>query len=292
MANVGIVSDSNCDLTEEVIKKYDIRIVPARIIFGDEEVRRHYVDLSYEEFYHRLVHDKATPSTSIPTPKEYHDVYKEALTKYDEIIVFCTSSKLSSMFNTAQLVQKQLFPENVTVVDTQLITLPLGILVSETAKRASAGVSKGELLSYINDVLMVKTHAFGGIPTLTYLQKGGRIGKTASMMGNLLQVKPIFSIENGEIKQLGKVRGMDKVYNLLFGFAQKMIEKQMLESIIIGHTANPEIATKLAEEMQALPNAPKDIQVIEIGPGVGTHLGPGSLIIAWIGEFDKELLSL
>lgn len=292
MTNVGIVSDSNCDLSEEVIKKYDIGIVPARIIFGDEEVRRHYVDLSYEEFYRRLVHDKATPSTSVPTPKEYHDVYQEALKKYDEIIVFCTSSKLSSMYNIAQMVTKQYFPEKVTVLDTQMITLPLGIMVSETAKRASEGASKDELLSYINDVLMVKTHAFGGFPTLTYLQKGGRVGKVASLMGNLMQVKPIFSIEEGELKVLGKVRGMDKVYDLLFEFLQKMIEKEMPESIIIGHTANPEAATKLLEEIQAIPKTPKDIQVIEIGPGVGTHLGPGSLIIAWIGEFDKELLSL
>ncbi|MHA1557300.1 MAG: DegV family protein [Candidatus Heimdallarchaeota archaeon] len=292
MTNVGIVSDSNCDLTEEVIKKYDIRIVPARIIFGDDEVRRHYVDLSYEEFYHRLVHDKATPSTSIPTPREYHDVYKEALKKYDEIIVFCTSSKLSSMYNTAQLVKKQYFSENITVVDTQLITLPLGILVSETAKKASEGASKEELLNYLNDYLMIKTHAFGGIPTLTYLQKGGRIGKSASLMGNLMQVKPIISVENGELTSLGKVRGMDKVYNLLFEFTQKMTEKHIPELIIVGHTANIEVATKLAEEMRSLPNPPKDIQVIEIGPGVGTHLGPGSLFISWIGEFDKELLDL
>ncbi|MHA1156348.1 MAG: DegV family protein [Candidatus Heimdallarchaeota archaeon] len=292
MANVGIVSDSNCDLTEDVIKKYDIRIVPARIIFGDEEVRRHYVDLSYEEFYHRIVHDKAMPSTSVPTPKEYHDVYKTALEKYDEIIVFCTSSKLSSMFNIAQLVKKQYFPENVTVVDTQLISLPLGILVSETAKKASAGASKDELLSNINDFLMVKTHAFGGIPTLTYLQKGGRVGKTASMMGNLMQVKPIISVENGEITSIGKVRGMDKVYNLLFEFTQKMTEKQKPDLMIVGHTANLETATKLAEEIRPLPNAPDDIQIIEIGPGVGTHLGPGSLLISWIGEFDKELLDL
>ena len=292
MANVGIVSDSNCDLTEEVIKKYDIRIVPERIIFGEDEVRRHYVDLSYEEFYHRLVHDKATPSTSIPTPKEYHDVYKEALEKYDEIIVFCTSSKLSSMFNTAQLVKKQFFSENVTIVDTQLITLPLGILVSETAKKALTCASKDELISYINDVLMVKTHAFGGFPTLTYLQKGGRVGKTASLMGNLMQVKPIFSVENGEITVVGKVRGMDKVYDLLFNFTQKMTKKHLLELLIIGHTANLEVANKLAEEIRAFPQPPKDIQVIEIGPGVGTHLGPGSLIISWIGEFDKELLDL
>ncbi|MFW9923807.1 MAG: DegV family protein [Candidatus Thorarchaeota archaeon] len=207
MSKVGIVSDSNCDLPLEVIKKYDIKIVPGKIIFGDEEVRRHYVDITYEEFYRRLVHDKETPKTSVPSPKDYQTIYEDALKQYDDLIVFCTSSKLSNMFNIATMVAKQFFNEKVTVIDSQTITLPMGIVVSEAAKKASQGTSKEELLSYIQDYLMKKAHAFGGIPTLTYLQRGGRIGKTKSLMGNLMQVKPIISIENGELTPLGKVRG-------------------------------------------------------------------------------------
>ena len=226
MANVGIVSDSNVDLPEEVIKKLDIGIVPGRIIFGDEEVRRHYVDITYEEFYHRLVHDKATPSTSVPSPKEYLLAYEEALKKYDEIIVFCTSSKLSSMFNIASLVAKDYFKDNVTVIDSQKISIPFGTIVYEIAVKAREGASKGELLAYFNDYLVPKTHALGGIPTLTYLQKGGRIGKAASLMGNFMQVKPIISIENGELTSLGKVRGMEKIYSLLSDFCKSYFQKE------------------------------------------------------------------
>jgi DegV family protein with EDD domain len=292
LTNVGIVCDSNCDLPVEIIKKFDIKIVPARIIFGDEEVRRHYVDLSYEEFYHRLVHDKEMPRTSVPTPKEYLQVYEESLKKYDELIVFCTSSKLSSMYNSAQMIAKQFNKEKITVIDTQTTTFPMGIIVLETAKKAAEGVSKVELIKYVKDFLMPNTHAFGGIPTLTYLQKGGRIGKASSFIGNLLQVKPIISIENGELATLGKIRGMDNVYKLLFDFMSKMVKEQTVEIAIIGHTANLEAANKLKQEIQSLPNAPKNLQVIEMGPGVGSHLGPGGLLISWVGEFNKELLDL
>ncbi|HUT81422.1 MAG TPA: DegV family protein [Candidatus Bathyarchaeia archaeon] len=292
MAKVGIVSDSNCDLPVEVIKKYDITTVSAKIIFGDEEVRRQYVDLTYEEFYHRIVHDKEMPTTSVPSPKDYMEAYKEALKKYDEIIVFCTSSKLSNMYNTAVMVAKEYFDEKVLVIDTKYATLPMGIIVLEIAKKAAEGISRDELVKYVNDYLMQKTHAFGGIPTLTYLQKGGRIGKLTSVIGNLMHVKPIISIENGEIANIGKVRGIKNIYKLLLNFAEKTLQEQTLNSIIVGHSANLETAERLAKEIQKLPNSPKKIEIIEIGPGVGTHLGPGGLFIAWIGEFNKDLLDL
>lgn len=292
MAKVGIVSDSNCDLPVEVIKKYDITIVPGKIIFGDEEVRKHYVDLQNEEFYHRLVNDKETPSTSVPSPKDYMDAYKEALKKYDQIIVFCTSSKLSNMHNTALMVANEYFDEKVLVLDSEYITIALGIIIVETAKKAAEGSSRDELIKYIDDYLKPKTHAFGGIPTLTYLQKGGRIGKMASTMGNLMQVKPIISIENGEIANIGKVRGIDNIYNLLFEYTEKNLQEQSLQKLVIGHTANLETAEKLAKGIRSLPKPPKKIEIIEIGPGVGTHLGPGGLFISWIGEFDKKLLDL
>ena len=291
MANVGIVSDSNCDLPEEVIKELDIGIVPGRIIFGDE-VRRHYIDITYEEFYRRLVHDKATPSTSVPSPKEYKEAYEKALSKYDEIIVFCTSSKLSSMHNIAQMVAKEYFTDTVTVIDSQKISIPFGIVVRKSAIKAKEGATKDELLKYFNEHLLIKTHGFGGIPTLTYLQKGGRIGKVASLVGNLMNVKPVISIENGELHPLGKIRGMDKVYNLLVDFYQKASQEGELTNFVIGHTANYSIAEKLAKELQEQPNPPEDIQIIEFGPSVGTHLGPGGLFISWIGEFDKTLLDL
>ena len=163
MQKVGIISDSNCDLPEDDIETLDIEIVPGRIIFGDSEVRRHYVDITYEEFYHRLVHDKETPSTSVPSPKEYLQAYENALKKYEEAIILCTSSKLSNMFNTAQMVANQYFKDKITVIDSQLITIPMGITVSEAAKKAAEGVSREELIDYINNSLIGKCHGFGGI---------------------------------------------------------------------------------------------------------------------------------
>ena len=292
MAKVGIVSDSNCDLPVDVIKKHDITIVPAKIIFGDEEVRKHYVDITNEEFYQRMVHDKETPTTSVPSPKDYMNAYTEALEKFDEIIVFCTSAKLSNMYNLAVLVAKDYFDEKVVVIDTKTATLAFGIIVVETAKKAAEGASRDELVKYATEHLIVKTHEFGGIPTLTYLQKGGRIGKVASAMGNLMQVKPIISIEDGAIVTIGKVRGLENVYKLLLNYTEKMLKEQTLNSLVIGHTANLETAEKLAIDIRLLSNPPKKIEIIEIGPGVGTHLGPGGLFISWTGKFNKELLDL
>ncbi|NHK30796.1 MAG: DegV family protein [Asgard group archaeon] len=292
MAKVKIVSDSTCDLPEELIEKYNIGIVPTNIVFGEEEVFQQYINITNEEFYNRLINAKELPSTAIPAPKFFKEVFDKALEEADEVIVFCVTSKLSGMYSNASLVDKQFFKDNVTVIDSQLATLQMGFVVLEAAKMAAKGETKDAILEYVINVLLPNARIVGVVPTLKYVQKGGRIGKAASLIGGLLRYKPFIGIVDGVIEGFGKARGDKKAYKALLKLARKIKDKLLVNHVIVLHSASLLEAEKLADDFQKIDNKQNKITIMEVGPAIGVHLGPGAIGFVWIGDFDKEWLGL
>jgi DegV family protein with EDD domain len=292
MAKVKIVSDSTCDLPEEVIEKYNIGIVPTNIIFSEKEVYQQYVNITNEEFYNRLEKAKELPSTAIPAPKFFKVAYEKALEEADDVIAFCVTSKLSGMYSNASLVAKQFFKDNVTVIDTQLATLQMGFVVLLAAKMAAKGESKEAILEYVTKTLLPNARIVGVIPTLKYVQKGGRIGKAASLIGGVLRYKPFIGIEDGVIGAFGKARGDKKAYRALLRLARKFVDSLLVKHVIVLHSAKPNKAEELAKDFQKIDKKQNEISIFEVGPAIGVHLGPGAIGFAWIGDFDKEWLGL
>ncbi|NHJ41270.1 MAG: DegV family protein [Asgard group archaeon] len=292
MAKIKIVSDSTCDLPEELIEKYNIGIVPTNIIFSENEVYQQYVNITNEEFYNRLTKVKDLPSTAIPAPKHFKDAYDKALEEADDVITFCVTSKLSGMFSNASIVAKQFFKDKVTVIDTQLATLQMGFVVLEAAKMAAKGETKEAILEYVSKILLPNARIIGVVPTLKYVQKGGRIGKAASLIGGLLRYKPFIGIENGEIGAYGKARGDKKAYKALLSLARKIKDKLLVKHILVLHSANLEKAKDLAKDFQKIDKKQNELTIMEVGPAIGVHLGPGALGFVWIGDFDKKWLGL
>lgn len=292
MAKVKIVSDSTCDLPEELIEKYNIGIVPTNIVFGEEEVFQQYVNITNEEFYNRLIKAKELPSTAIPAPKYFKEAFDKALEEADDLIVFCVTSKLSGMYSNASIVAKQFFKDNVTVIDTQLATLQMGFVVLEAAKMAAKDETKEAILEYVTNILLPNTKVIGVVPTLKYIQKGGRIGKAASLIGGILRYKPFIGIEDGVIAAYGKARGDKLAYKALLRLARKFTSNLLVDHVIVLHSAELKRAEKLAEDLREIKNAPNKISIMEVGPAIGVHLGPGAIGFVWVGDFDKEWLGL
>lgn len=285
MANVKIVADSTCDLPIAITKNLDIEIIPANVIF-DNKIYSHY-NISNDEFYQRLAKGEM-PSTGVPAPNVFKKAFDNALNTTDDVIVLTLSKKLSAMFQTATLVVNNFFDERITIVDSETVTLEMGLIAYLAAKQAKEGVSKEEILQTINDFLIPNSQLIGIVDTLKYLKKSGRVSTISWLIGSVLSIKPIIRIEDGLIKSPGKVRGKVHAIEILEDVAQKIVANKKSDSIIVGHSHDLERALEFEKLIKELPDAPTDILVGEIGPVVGTHLGPGAIGFAWIGDFAEE----
>ncbi|MGC9780317.1 MAG: DegV family protein [Candidatus Heimdallarchaeota archaeon] len=287
MANVKIISDSTFDLPIVLIKKLDISVIPANVIF-DSEIISHY-DISNEDFYNRLSQGE-TSTTGVPSPKTFKDVFDDSLDASDDVLVFTLSKKLSGMYSTAKLVVDNFFDERITIIDTESATLQMGLIVYLSALKAKSGHSKQEIIDYANNFLIPNSQLLGIVDSLRYLKRSGRISTIRWLLGSLLSIKPIIRLDDGLITSPGKVRSKEHAIELLQKVAHQVVASKKSDSMIVGHIRNFELAKEFEEYIKAIPNAPNDIILSEVGPVVGTHLGLGAIGYAWIGGFNKDWL--
>ncbi|NHJ83882.1 MAG: DegV family protein [Asgard group archaeon] len=285
MAKVKILTDSTCDLPPTIIEKLDIGVIPANIIF-DDKVYSHY-DLSNDTFYQKL-EEGALPSTGVPPPAVFKKSFDKAVESNDDVIVFTLSQKLSGIYSTATSVNSQFFNNKLTIIDSQAVTVDMGLIVYEAAKKAQEGLTKDEIIIFIEDLVIPNAQLFGIVNTLKYLKKGGRINTISWLVGSILSIKPIIRIEDGLLASPGKVRGADEAIKLLKKICRKIVNERMTDTIFVGHSHAYEKGKALYDYLVDLPNSPTDVILAEIGPIVGSHVGIGALGIAWVGKYVKR----
>lgn len=280
MGQIRIITDSACDLPQEVILSMGIEILPLPVTFGDITYQD-MVDISREQFYEMLTTSEKLPRTSQATPQEYVNIIRSALEKADEVVVLTLSSGLSGTYESAILALGMLTEDEqrkVTVYDTKAASAGQGLLAVEAARRAKAGESRDEIVKAMETF----TRRLGSIftlNTLEYLEKGGRIGKVQAMMGTVLNVKPILQLdEAGRIVQKEKIRGRNQALSRLLEIMAE--EGHQLERQIVGISharALPE-AEMMAKEFRRR-FLVQDVIIGEISGTVGTHVGPGCIAI-------------
>ncbi|MCF2142454.1 MAG: DegV family protein [Candidatus Heimdallarchaeota archaeon] len=285
---VRVLADATIDLPPEWIKKYNIGILPTQIMMPDrEKPYRNYIDITAEEFYEKLLKADDVPTTAVPKQGDIYRAYEESLQKYESLVVLAHSSKISGSYNIAKKVA-EMFPEkDITVIDTQTITIMEGLLVYEGAKMALTGATKKAIITRINS-LIPHTHGIAILKTLEYLRKGGRISVTKQVLGNLAKLKPIIAVEDGLVKNIGKVKGFENGVELLKNAIPKIVAGRKFETIAILHALMPEEAAELKDHALAQENPPKEVEVFLIGPVLGAHMGPYCLGLGWIGAWDKK----
>ncbi|MFZ5351914.1 MAG: DegV family protein [Bacillota bacterium] len=271
---IKIFADSMCDVPREYMEKYNITVMPLTVHFGDESYRDG-VDITMSQFYSKLEKSGNLPTTSQVSPLEFYNAFREELTKGNEIICINGSSALSGTYNSAIMAKNQLETDKIHVVDSQGITLGAGMLVIKAARLAKKGVEAAEIVKALEDSRGRMRHIFI-VDTLKYLQKGGRISFTASVLGSILNVKPILTVTDGKLVMLDKARGIKKALSVVFD----MIESKQwtLDNKIIGinHTAAAEQAEMLKEMIMSKYNI-SEVIIGEVGSVVATHAGPGAV---------------
>ncbi len=272
--SLKIVVDSSLNVPEEFLRQYDMVEVPALVIFGPDEVYRNKVDISDEEFYHRLVEKKEQPTTSQPTPMQFVEGYRAAGSK--DILCCTVSSKLSGTYNSAvqgaEMVQEEGI--KVTVWDTLFASMGGGWQAVVAARMAQEGASLEDILAELERV-RARSFAFLTVETLSYLARAGRISRTQATIGNALNIKPILEFRNGLIEVVGRERGRRRALRSIITRVQERTQGKPIR-LAIGHARAREEAEALLAQCLNQLNVVESV-VVELGPVLGAIGGPGLL---------------
>jgi DegV family protein with EDD domain len=277
MARIRVVTDSACDIPEEIARRLNIDIVSLTIRFGDEEFTDR-VDLSPEEFWAKCKASKTLPETAAPSPGAFQAAYERAKSdNCDGVIVLTLSALLSATNQSAALGSEALgdvLP--VRVVDTKAVSMAQGLLVIDVAELAATGADLDQLVTHAES-LVPKVGVVAMLDTLEHLIKGGRVGGARALLGQVLSIKPLLELKDGVVAEAGRQRTRSKA---LVAIAEATKTHAPLKRLALVHGASSEVATleKLAADI-ATENA---IIVTDMGPVVGTHGGPGIIGLCWI----------
>ena len=277
MARIRVVTDSACDIPEEIARRLNIDIVSLSIRFGDEEFTDR-VDLSPEEFWAKCKASKTLPETAAPSPGAFQAAYERAKSdNCDGVIVLTLSALLSATNQSAVLGSEALggaLP--VRVVDTKAVSMAQGLLVIDVAELAATGADLDQLVTHAES-LVPKVGVVAMLDTLEHLIKGGRVGGARALLGQVLSIKPLLELKDGVVAEAGRQRTRSKA---LVAIAEATKTHAPLKRLALVHGASSEVATleKLAADI-ATENA---IIVTDMGPVVGTHGGPGIIGLCWI----------
>jgi len=276
MARIRVVTDSACDIPEEIARRLNIDIVSLTIRFGDEEFIDR-VDLSPEAFWAKCKASKTLPETAAPSPGAFQAAYERAQAdNCDGVIVLTLSALLSATNQSAVLGAEGLPALPVRVVDTKAVSMAQGLLAIDVAELAATGADLGQLVAHAES-LVTKVGVVAMLDTLEHLIKGGRIGGARALLGQVLSIKPILELKDGVVAEAGRQRTRSKA---LVAIADVAKSHAPLKRLALVHGASSEVAN--LETLVADVATENAIIVTDMGPVVGAHGGPRIIALCWI----------
>ena len=274
LSKIAILTDSASDITPDMIEGLDVAVIPIRLKIGENNYKDG-VNLSKKEFWHKLLTEKVMPKTAQPSPAEFRDYYEELFNKgYEKIISLHISSKMSGTQQVAKVAREMLKREkDIIIVDSKSVTFGQAYQVLEAAKMIKSGAKLEDILARLYEIAD-KMKVYFAVSDLTYLEKGGRIGKASSVIGNLLKLRPVLKLEDGEVSLETKTFGERGAIS----YMEKIIKNEGKNSIYL-YTAwggtnqelqSTDILKKTADTMRKVEFKGR----FEIGATIGSHSGP------------------
>lgn len=288
MKTVSIIADSTCDLSKELLEKYQIDTFPLHIHLGEKE----YLDgvnITPEDLYQWSDQNKATPKTSTISPAEAQDYLEKQLANAQEVICFCISDDMSACSSVMNMAAQELEMENrVFVVNSANLSTGIGLQVIEAAIMAEQGMKAAEIVEKIKEIQPLVRASFV-VDTLTYLYRGGRCSGLAAMAGSTFKLHPYISVVNGKMQPGKKYRGkMDKVICDYVDDLKPALLNAHPERVFITHSGCEDaIIDKVKTKLQEL-NHFDEILVTRAGSVISSHCGPGTLGVLFIAGEDTD----
>jgi len=278
-SKIAIVVDSACDLPDEVLRQYDMRMISLRIVYHAAEYRDRQ-DISSEKVYANLPTE--IPKTSLPSLKDVSEIYEQLIREgVTDVVHFCVSSGLSGTYDAMRIMVQQFENKlNIRLVDTLSLSYQEGFMALECARKLEKGV---DLDKAIEEVIHMRSHSLGAfiVQTLDYLRAGGRIGLVEGVVGKILQIKPVIYVnDQGVYQSLAKARGYKRALELMLkAFLDRF--GQRLVNIAVVHGAAEQEGRDLLATIKGMLNVKED-SLMPVSPVLGVHTGPGLLgIIAY-----------
>lgn len=276
MDKIKIITDGSCDLSHEVLNKFNINVVPLGVSFGEE----HYtagVDINNKEFYAKMKESKELPKTFCPSPENF---CKEYQCEEDKIIVIALSSKLSGTYNSASLARDLYLSEHkekdIRVIDSMTGSIGAGLLLIKAAKMISEGKDIDEIVEAIEN-LKEKISFYGTLETLENAIKGGRINPLAGKIIGALNFKAIVQIKDGVVKPIDKARGESNSIKKVANYITSSIEDTKDKILCLMHANCPEKAHKLLSIIEKTHKF-DEVYISEVGPVMGTYTSEGAVL--------------
>jgi len=279
--NAAIVVDSTADFPEAPERFPNWRVVPLYVRFGDESFRD-YVELAPSAFYERLRSAEQTPTTSQPTPGDFLAAYED-LADYERILSLHIAGKLSGTIESARTAAQMLGGERVRTIDSESASVAIAMLGLAIQRRLEAGTTDEEIdelaSRYRSEAALLFT-----VDTFEYLVRGGRVGRARGWAGELLHIKPILTIDEGEVVPVKRVRGNRKAFLEFASAFEGTTDDSPSLKVGIAHADAPERAEALRKMVRETRPSAEIEHVATLGPVLGAHAGPGTVGFFWFDD--------
>jgi DegV family protein with EDD domain len=280
---VAIVTDSTSDIEPARAAQLGIDVVPLFVVWGDKSYRD-YIDLSRSEFYQKLATEPVLPTTSQPTAQMFEDAFRPHVEAGRDVVCIVLSSKLSGTINAARSAAQQFPGANIEIVDSLSVAGGLGMQVLHAQELAKAGASVSEILAVLEREKQTQ-RLYACIPDLSHVVRTGRIGKARAVIGTLMKIVPVISLHDGEVVAEAQVRTLSRAQETMIDLSLKNVTDVTNARFLVMHTNAPDLASNILERLRARFEgaAPKLLGVLEAGPVIATHGGPGA-----VGVFSAQ----
>lgn len=279
--SIRIIIDSTSDITQEIIDKYNLIMVPLTVNFEDESYLDK-IELSTNEFFDKLVASDKLPTTSQVTPGAFVEVFNEVLENGDEVLGIFLGSELSGTYESAQIAKNMIDDDRIHIIDSRSVCLGTFSLVLEAIELVNQNKNIDEIVETIED-LKDKVELAVAVDTLKYLEKGGRLSKGQAIAGSILGIKPIITVKDSKVEVVDKVRGKNKTIKWFDNWIEKN-EFDLTDKTVFLYHARGEDRIDTLKEIIETKYKPKNIIIAEVGPVIGTHTGPGVIAVGLLNK--------
>ncbi len=290
---IKLMADSTCDLSDEILEKYDITIAPLTITINGKDYQDR-VDIQPNDFYKILGTLEKLPTTAMPSPTTYIDIFEKAIEDgYTEILCINMSSGTSGSYQSAMLSKAMFEEENpdspvkIHMVDSKSMSHGSGYLLVKSAMLREQGATFQELIDF-NETYKTNVKHFLSVDDLDNLIKSGRLSNVSAMIGKILKVKPIMSMRGGKGAIVAKVRGSKKIYTHYIEEFKRRNDFELTDFLIVGYTSDKSKAETLKMKLLQETDFDGVIHIMQMGVSVGTHVGLGALSLYFIETGDRH----
>jgi DegV family protein with EDD domain len=274
---LAIVTDSTSDIEPAKAESAGVTVVPLFVVFGDRSYKD-YVELSREEFYHKLQSEPALPSTSQPTAAMFEEAFARSVDAGEDVLCIVISSLLSGTMNSARVAAQRFPNARIEVYDSRTVAGGLGMMVLHARALAERGAAVDEITASLDDWRQ-NQRLYACLPDLSHLQRTGRIGRARAALGTMMKIVPVLCLKDGQVAAEARVRTFARAQETMLDLILKAAPATPEARFLVMHTNAPDLARTAARRLRERLGGvePAFLEIWEAGPVIATHGGPGAV---------------